>query len=259
MSCESPFEYEISSELIESEFVFQMSGVCKIPALTIPSFSVYEAVLPTWECTSSWNCTTKKVCSKVWKKWCWSNKSCPLKTSCVWEKGGWCCPWTIAAIPVFPSFNLPMTAIIPFSVSAGAEVLVTDLGVGVVQIAEFTIYQKLPSDPNVTFKLTFNFGEGLIFDFWLPPDFECTVTEVNGEFSLTIPLYNFGTFASYPADSGFTYSLTMSINLLFCLGEAKETESWLMLQVISETEITGDGIKPYTLPINFSIPLLTAG
>jgi hypothetical protein len=153
-----------------------------------------------------------------------------------------------------------MTANIPFVVSAGAEYVVTDLGVGVVQVAEFTIYQeKEINGVNQTFQLSFNFGEGIIFDFYLPPGFECTVTEVNGNFSLTIPLYNFGTFASYPADSGFTYALTMSINLLFCLGDAEETESWLMLQVISETKITGHGIKPYTLPINFSIPLLTAG
>lgn len=258
MSCDSPFEYDvIATPWIEYEYVFQMSGTCKIPALSIPSFSVYEAVLPGWDCAWSWNCTKKKVCG--WpKKWCWSSKTCALKDSCVWEKGGWCCPWTVSSIPVFPSFNLPMTANIPFVVAAGVDYIYDDLGLQAVQVAEFTIYQEHEiNGVNQTFQLSFNFGDGIIFDFYLPPGFECTVTEADGDFSLTIPLYNFGTFASYPADNGFKYTLTMSINLLFCLGE--ENESWLMLQVISETEITGNGIPTYTLPINFSIPLATAG
>jgi len=264
MSCDSPFEYLIIEEpWIEYEYCFQMNGVCKIPALTIPS---WQLCLCDWtpahlDCPKCyWTtpvCKTEKTC---WLGICTTTKTCKVKwwdcPPCNWVKGTttyYDC-WTVQSITLFPAISIPMTANIPFVVSSGIDYIVDDLGVQQVQVAEYTIYQNHEiNGVSQTFKLSFNFGSGLIFDFLLPDGFSCTVMEANGDFSVTVPLYDFGELPPYKAVTGYTYTLTMSINLLFCLGE--EAESWINLQVVSETEITGNDITPYKLPINFTIPL----
>ena len=265
MSCDSPFEYEVIAEpWYEYEYCFQMNGVCTIPALSLPS---WQLCLCKWDPSYSdcpkcyWTtpvCKSKKEC--LWGKGgCWTDKKCTQSwldcPPCTWVKGKttyYDC-WTVSSITIFPETYVNMTANIPFVVSAGVDYIVDDLGLQAVQVAEYTLYQNHEIDGvSETFKLTFNFGEGLIFDFFLPDGFELTVTEVDGSFSITIPLYNFGEFEPYNAITGYKYTLTMSINLLFCLGE----ESWIKLQIISETKISGNGITPYTMPINFAIPLV---
>ena len=257
MSCDSPFEYLIIEEpWIEYEYCFQMNGVCKIPALTIPS---WQLCLCKWN-PSHFDCPkcywTTPVCKKNKH---WGIKTCKASwldcPPCTWVKGTttyYDC-WTVSAVPIFPAISIPMTANIPFVVSSGIDYIVSDLGVQQVQIASYTIYQNHEiNGVSQTFILIFNFGSGLTFDFLLPTGFSCTVLEANGDFSITVPLYDFEDLPPY-FSSGYTYTLTMSINLLFCLGE--ESMSWINLQIVSETEITGPNISPYKLPINFTIPL----
>ena len=103
-----------------------------------------------------------------------------------------------------------------------------------------------------TFKLNMNFGGGIDFDFYLPKGEVVTITDCNGSFSATVLLYNFGTFTYPDPITGFTYTMSMTTNLLFCLASAE----WLKLQVCTNTTITGWGIKPIVLPINYAIPLV---
>jgi len=281
MSCSSPFEIEVSSdELYESSILFSGSGSYTIPGLTIPATKICDDLVTTgglkkciwtipvytttkkcgWGCDttgSGWNvktkccktcaCTTSKTLKQAsWLQCTWS----PLVTKC----DGW---MEVAAIPVFAPTVLTMTAQVPLVISASTEYIVDDLGLNPVQILDYTIYQTYDIEGvgEKTFKLTFGM-DGYTFDFYLPTGFSLTMTECNGDFSATIPLFDFGTFPPYTSVlTGYKYTLTMNINLLFCLGD----ENWLKLQIISSTTISGGYIplpSTQTLPMNLTFPIV---
>jgi hypothetical protein len=157
-------------------------------------------------------------------------------------------------VVVFPQTNIPMTANIPFQIGAGTEVVISDEGVEPLAIVQYSICESLVINGKTeTFKLLLNFGSGLTFPFYLLDGEVITVTDCNGAFSITIPLYDFGTFPTYNSLIGFNYTLSMSINLLICFPYSGE---WLKLQVVTETVITGNGIPKQTLPITYAIPIV---
>lgn len=258
MSCESPFELEVASVMIyESPLLYKFNGSCSVPALKIPSSDVciwWDTVDAFKSC--SWVPTTyKKVCPWGSKKGCWQGVNKLGWYDCSWVKGSKTCKQWLdtPAITIFPAITIPMTATMPMMISAGTEVVVSDVGETPLAIAEYAIYQNLTINGiNEVFNLNFNFGNGISFNFHLPQNEVITITNTNGSFSATVPLYNFGTFPAYKSPTGFNYTLNMSCNLLFCLGNPV----WLKLQVITTTTITGNGIPTQTVNITYAIPLV---
>ena len=262
MSCSSPFTLDVS--VIETTVItaidYQCSGSCTIPALSIPSSETCDSWVTKGGAECTWvkaTYTEKKVCSKVWTKWCWTCKKLDkcAYSSCEWVKvdtncNGWL-DWP--EVEVFPEITIPMTANIPFVISSGVNLEVSDVGVTPVAILSYAIYESyVVNGVTETFKLNMNFGGGIDFDFYLPKGEVVTITDCNGSFSATVLLYNFGTFTYPDPITGFTYTMSMTTNLLFCLASAE----WLKLQVCTNTTITGWGIKPIVLPINYAIPLV---
>ena len=262
MSCDSPFELDLSYiTLYTIPMDISVSGSVTVPALSIPS----SVTCDTWVTKGGWTCTwvaatysKKKTCSTVFTKWCWTKKQIEKcgYASCYWAKvntdcSGWL-DWP--EVNVFPAINIPMNANIPFVISSGYDLAVDDVGLTESLITQYAIYQNYMIDgTSQTFKLSIDFGSpALTFDFYLPKGEVLTIYDSNGSFSATVSLYDFGSFPPYEAPSGFTYTLSMSLNLLFCLG----SPVWLKLQVVTSTHISGWGIKPVDLPITYAIPLV---
>ena len=266
MSCSSPFEVEVVSEMVYTPFLFKCDGELTVPALTIPG-----SVTCDWWATKGglkscqWVPATyksKKVCGWVpgTKKKCWTAKTLQKLgwIQCSWVKPtSKCNSWIDwPEVVVFPQTNIPMTANIPFQIGAGTEVVISDEGVEPLLIVQYAIYESLVINGKTeTFKLSMNFGAGLVFPFYLPKDEVITVTDCNGSFSITIPLYDFGTFPTYNSLIGFDYTLSMSVNLLICFPYSGE---WLKLQVVTDTVITGNGIPKQNLNITYAIPIVPA-
>lgn len=258
MSCDSPFDVIVISETVQSPFLFQCNGSFNIPALTIPGVKTCDdwkligGVTKCWMTPATYknHCgkffgihTCTKLLSKLPVPECYTSQ----------VKDGGCDGWFESpAIPVFKEMSIPVSATIPFMIIAGMQVDASTLGVAATPIVEYQIHQNLTiNGTNSIFKINMNFGDGIEFPFYLPENEVITIEDQDGEFSTTVPLYNFGTFPPYHSPLGFTYTLTMAINLLFCLGSPE----WLQVEFIASTEITGKGIPTTTLPIYFTIPV----
>lgn len=258
MSCDSPFEVVVISETVQSPFLFQCNGNFNIPALTIPGVKTCDE----WKLTGGvtkcwWSKTTYKTQKKCWLGICVTTKTISklpwLECYTTPVKNDGCDGWFDSpATPVFKEMSIPVSATIPFMIISGIEVDASTLGVEATPIVQYAIHQNLTiNGTNSIFKINMNFGDGIEFPFYLPENEVITITDSGGDFSTTVPLYDFGIFPPYHSPLGFTYTLTMSINLLFCLGSPE----WLQVQFITSTEITGNGIPTTTLPISFTIPI----
>lgn len=212
MSCSSPFVLELNEIIISTNYVIKLDGIFKLASLSIPGFTSL--------------CIPKKV--KVCNSWDFLNSK-----GCDWSYGIPldCFDWSACAgtnpkiewgdctsledILLWPDISFSGNASIPMTFNAGTSIEISvDEPAAQIKLYSITI------NPFVCY-LTIT-ALGLNFPLTLPLVVEPITTD--GE-SVLITLASY--VVSY-VTSGVSYSLTMTISLLFCLKPEKPV-GWINL------------------------------
>jgi hypothetical protein len=241
MSCASPFVFTEGVSVVDTSYDIKFSGSTVIPALTVPS---YELCLLGWnpahlQCVQT-KCGPGCVCGWKWCKCC--TQEC---TKWQWDKGShyWYDCTKIPATTIFPQLTIDAIMTIP---------MVFELEVGTV------ITASAPPEPMQCASIElggFDFSLGINGDkFTIPIDLDITISEENGEFSLSYPLI--GINENYSAD-GFKYQIGLNFSLLFCLTpDEEEGVSWMNIQVSANIKVlTEEGELITTTAFSWDCPI----
>ena len=234
MSCSSPFVFVAGIDYTAVNFTMGYSGNTTISAYTTPS--VVTACVPCgYTCTQT-TCGPECLCGAF--KWC----QCCTQVCRAWAIK-WCDCVTVPGIELWPKLDIAASMNIPmsFEMLAGEAVGVTlD---GPIEATSITIK---------SFNLSLNVnGQG--FTIYVP--ITLTVEQMNGTFSVTIPLTSVS--ETYTA-AGITYVIDMSFNLLTCLTPTNGM-GWLNIQIVGSLTAEGlVGVPPYTTNFEFACPLISA-
>ena len=231
MSCASPFVFEESVTIIETKSSVGVSGSFTLPGYTLPST---QLCWPTWKAPYS-SC-----------KWGgWQN----TKLKCKWVKGssGWCCCWSTPNVEIWPTLTFTGSVFIPFvfESSAGVEISVEEppepFQANSITIEECDCSLVI-SGAGINTNITINI---------LPTPI--TIVEINGSFSINVPLYGFSSSAT---ELGIKYTLSVETSLLFCL-EPVPPVGWINLELDCSITAYENDVINYTVGFKLNLPIVS--
>ena len=231
MSCESPFEYELISEVQTVENEVEFSGSYTLNSYSIPSEPICEYVPPYESC--KWG----KSCK--WKGW---KLNCSWDVvDCKWVQESWCCCWNTPSIELWPTLTFTASVVIPMTFESEEA---------------FVITADSPAEPIITTSFIINPVDldlevnGVSYSVPIIPE-TITVEQENGFFDIDITLYpyNNGTISYGVNIDGVGYSFDITPSLLLCLNP-EPPQTWINLLLTCSLSADYEGI---TETVNFSI------
>ena len=251
MTCNSPFVIRAGT-FIDTSFNFNMSGGFSVPGYTTPGTS---GCWTTWnaaysECTAT-QCGPGCVCNK----WSWCSCCSQDCDQWQWVPGSTTIDtcWSKPGIELWPSLSGTASCTIPLIIglAAGEQITATT-----------------PTAPYNTSYITINgFDLNMAFastSFSMNIPVSATVAETNGSFYTIVPLPIFIDPPAAPVTSisttitedGFTFSISLSFNMLLCLAPVPPS-GWVNLQIPITYTFVVPGFPSASLSITVLAPIVS--
>lgn len=263
MSCESPFTF-FEGETVDSPVYTMNYGVSNypIPGYSIPSYQVCLLGCDPAHCAQWGSCCsggvstschwggwkhTKLECSSYWNSCEYQVRCCKNYVNTSWY---WYDCSTIPAIPIFPTLIFSGTATASLQAEIGIGDTFSVEGENPSPIASLTI-----SDIELTFNLS---AQGITppSPIKIPIPFQVGLDEIDGSFSVSIPLGSYGTTFVFLNTNGVTIncSLTQSFSILFCL-DPVPPQGWVNIECESDLAMNfiDDGTTTTLSPCSFDL------